>query len=260
MTKVNPAKFIGGNNIFDSFEFNEVILYGGEFDVNFYKRELFEIFNIPFPDSLINAVVKRQAEYLAGRYMAINALKIMGRNIFDIPTGKHRSPIWSEGVVGSITHTHSTAFCAVAFIKDVQYLGIDYENWLPPDTIEQIRGSILNSNEEILLRRCKMGIEKAFTLAFSAKESLFKALYPSVGYYFDFMAAEITYVSVRSKKFELKLKQQLTPSLSVGKTYTGYFSCDLRGVNTLIANTCRNRSWRLPKKCNGHTLHNRRHV
>jgi enterobactin synthetase component D len=52
------------------------------------------------------------------------------------------------------------------------------------------------------------------TLVFSAKESLFKALYPRVGRYFDFLDARWLTMTEQTLTFELK--SALTPELSAG--------------------------------------------
>ena len=69
--------------------------------------------DIPLPASLTSSVDKRKTEYLAGRWCAREALRILG---FDgIPgMGADRAPIWPGGTVGSITHSKGTAEVMVA--------------------------------------------------------------------------------------------------------------------------------------------------
>ena len=55
----------------------------------------------------------------------------------------------------------------------------------------------------------RISIQNALTLIFSAKESLFKALYPSVGYYFDFKDAEITEVNYTQTFLKFRLLKSL---------------------------------------------------
>lgn len=89
--------------------------------INYYQstfdQKLFCSLKIPFPNSLNKAVIKQKSEFLAGRYVAIKALSILGFNISDVPIGKYREPIWPHGVIGSISHTDTSAFCTVAFKK-----------------------------------------------------------------------------------------------------------------------------------------------
>lgn len=67
------------------------------------------------------------------------------------------------------------------------YLGIDLEKKLSKECVIEIKSSIISLDEENLILKSKLSFEDAFTLIFSAKESLFKALYPSVRAYFDFL-------------------------------------------------------------------------
>jgi len=178
---------------------------------------------------LENAAVKRKAEFLAGRLMARCALENLYGKSCQILTGRHRAPIWPEEVVGSISHTDNSACCAVALKTDVPYLGIDKEDWIPSLIIKDISDNIINEREKLLLRRLSLDFEKAFTLTFSAKECLFKALYPSIGYYFDFDSAEIVSLSLEDNSFELILTKTLAADYPRGRKFIGYFVVDSEG-------------------------------
>ena len=212
----------------------DIVLTGYHYQQAHYQDALFTTLNIPFPATLHQAVIKRRAEYLAGRFAASQALAKLGIYTRDIPTGTHRSPCWPSGILASITHTSSAAFCVAAHQKNVNYLGIDHENWLSLKSVNDIKSSIINSAEESLLRQSSLTFEQVFTLVFSAKESLFKALYPSVGYYFDFSAAEITEINIPEKSFNLRLTQTLTPALTAGACFNGKFIFDDSAIQTLI--------------------------
>jgi len=205
------------------------------FNVVNYNSSLFEHFNIHFPDAIKYSVLKRQAEYLAGRYAARCALHHLGIEVKDIATGKHRNPVWPSGISASITHTDSIAICAASYKSDYEYLGIDLEKRLNSKCVTEIKNSIINLQEEYLLLKSELSFEDAFTLTFSAKESLFKALYPSVGGYFDFSAAQITDICASTNKFTIILLENLTAEIIAGMTFTGYFSFDETYVYTITA-------------------------
>ncbi|WDE01128.1 4'-phosphopantetheinyl transferase family protein [Thalassomonas actiniarum] len=217
---------------------NNLILAGVDYRLADYQQSLFSELAIPFPASLSRAVNKRQSEYLAGRYAAIQALAGLGITTRDIPTGEHRSPVWPKGVLASITHTSTSAFCVAAGKQTIKYLGIDHENWLKADNVAEIKNSIINEKEEVFLKQSDMSFEQAFTLVFSAKESLFKALYPSVGYYFDFSAAQIIDLNTENHSFCLRLTETLTPALTAGASFNGQFIFDESAVQTLICEPC----------------------
>jgi enterobactin synthetase component D len=216
-------------------EVGNLILASYSFHVLNYNSSLFEQFSIHFPEVIKSSVLKRQAEYLAGRYAARSALSHLGLEVKDIATGKHRNPVWPAGVSASITHTDRIAICAASYKHDHEYLGIDFEKRLNLKCVDEIKYSIINLQEESLLLKSELSFEDAFTLTFSAKESLFKALYPHVGGYFDFSAAQITDICSSTNKFTIILLEDLTAEITAGKTFTGYFRFDKTYVFTIIA-------------------------
>jgi 4'-phosphopantetheinyl transferase EntD len=106
--------------------------------------------------------------------------------------------------------------------------------------MNEIKSSIITLDEEAVLtehtmKENSLNFSQAFTLAFSAKESLFKALYPSVGYYFDFSVANITQFNSESNSFTLVLTEDLTAELTKGTEFNGFFQQIEQQVLTLIA-------------------------
>jgi enterobactin synthetase component D len=75
----------------------------------------------------------------------------------------------------------------------------------------------------------------ALTLAFSAKESLFKAIYPKVGHYFDFDCAKWIDADYTVGTFWLRIANTLSPSVVEGNIYRGHFAHWGSCVFTLIA-------------------------
>lgn len=226
--------FIKRSYLATIMDLKEVTLVRCDFSIDDYQQELFDELEIRLPLSLINAAKKRQAEFLAGRYAASLALQDLKIENTEVPIGVHRSPVWPDKIVASITHTKNVALCVAAYKRDVCLIGVDLEDFIAQDTLDEIKSMIISPTEETLLRNCSIGFDKAFTLTFSAKESLFKALYPSVGYYFDFSAASITHISPRHKKFELALLKDLTPHLTKGTKFIGHFDLNSSSVLSLI--------------------------
>lgn len=209
-------------------------LFSCHFNLSHYHFDLFKKYNVLCPESIQRAVPKRQAEYLAGRYCAIKSLALLGEPAVDITIGQHRNPIWPDGICASITHTHSQAISVATFSKNYQYLGIDLENKLSQETVLQIKSSIINSAEEKILNGTALPFEDMFTVVFSAKESLFKALYPKVGAYFDFSAAKVIDVCFRSNSICLQLCEDLSSQLISGKTFTVYFSITETSIFSIV--------------------------
>lgn len=235
MGGVCSTKFIKKSVLDIPFLATNISLVAFDFYLVNFSGKLFQQLNLSCPSVIKNSVLKRQAEYLAGRFAASCALTDLGVIVNDIAIGQHRSPVWPSGISASITHTNNKAMCAAAYSKDYQYLGIDLENRLSKESVAEIKSTIINDNENDLLIESCLSIEDAFTLVFSAKESLFKALYPSVGYYFDFTVAEVTEIEKSKNSFNIILLQNLTPELKAGKEFTGYFYLDETTVFSIIA-------------------------
>ena len=75
--------------------------------------------------------VERRRELENGRTYAKQALTLLDLRDVEIPVAADRSPVWPEGIVGSITHVTGGACghfaAAVARIRDVNAIGIDIE-------------------------------------------------------------------------------------------------------------------------------------
>ncbi|SFD15769.1 4'-phosphopantetheinyl transferase family protein [Pseudoalteromonas denitrificans] len=229
------APFILSENSIRIPHLNKLHLFKCTYDKNNFHQSLFKQFNIELTSSLLNSLDKRKSEYLAGRYCANKALSQLNIHNANITPGMHRAPIWPKGVLGSISHTKSHAFCAVASNSHYTYLGIDYEELMTEKIANEIKSTIINDAEYSLLLNTQLSFEHALTLAFSAKESLFKALYPYVGKYFDFTAAELTYYSSKNNHFELILQESLTKKLIKGMSFKGWFKKTSTHIFTIIA-------------------------
>jgi enterobactin synthetase component D len=203
------------------------------FDVAFYDDALYERLGVDFPEPLSGAVVKRKAEHLAGRYLG--RLLLAGRSLpTAVATGGHREPLWPTGWVGSITHTADCAAVAIADARAVPSLGLDLERWLDERVARNIAASIVQPAEAQLL--CgRLPFAHALTLAFSAKESVFKALFPSVQKYFDFDAVHVVDLDCDLQQIIFEVRQPLSDQWTAGQRLSVAFRCGERGVLTLCA-------------------------
>ncbi|WP_237385685.1 4'-phosphopantetheinyl transferase family protein [Xenorhabdus sp. Sc-CR9] len=193
------------------------------FDPIFYRDTLFGEHSITFPDKLHNAVNKRRAEYLAARYCTQQVLNNLDYPDFQVTNAPDRSPIWPDKVCGSISHSINCAIAFAAFLDNYQIIGVDIEQEIKSDIIENVSASIINDAEAALLEKCALPFGQAFTLAFSIKESLFKALYPHVKCFFDFHAAEITSIDCNTHTMNIKLLQTLSDKYRNGSQFNGQF-------------------------------------
>lgn len=229
-----------GNNFIksESLSFDDrkkVYILRCEFDHSQYHRRLFDALNIAFPNELKNAVTKRQAEFLAGRVIAHKALGELCFDISHIPSNEHRAPIWPKGVVASISHTNSVAVCAASLSCYNDYLGVDIENWISPQNLKAIMRMAIDSHEEHLLGSVDISFEKALTIAFSAKESFFKALYNHAGKYFGFEVAKIDALCTKEHSVTLIVSPTLSSLIPESKTFECKYSMDEHGVMTVLS-------------------------
>ena len=130
-----------------------------------------DILWLPHHQQLENCGRKRQMEHLAGRIAAACALKAVG--VKGVPgTGDQRQPLWPVPWSGSISHCDTRALAVVV----ARPVGIDIENVLTPALATELESSIISPTERAVLKASGLPFELALTLAFSAKESGFKAL------------------------------------------------------------------------------------
>jgi enterobactin synthetase component D len=184
---------------------------------------------VALPAELERAVPKRQREFIAGRLCAREAMRTLALDGSDAPlgTGANREPLWPDGVVGALTHFDGFAAAAVARRADYRGIGIDGERLIKPATADNVAATIAPRGElDRLVAATGLPRLLVLTLAFSAKESLFKCLFPTVQRYFDFADAELEAIDAAANTFVLALVTTLTPELSAGRRFQGRFSVE----------------------------------
>ncbi len=170
----------------------EMPLVAVNFDPEALRDEDFARTGIAMPANLQRAVAKRKAEYLAGRLCAREALQ-QATGVGAIPgTGEDRAPQWPAGSVGSITHSDGRAAAIVGRASRYASVGLDMEWVMADERAVKLAGQILTDGEQKRFARAlKERPGESLTLAFSLKESLFKALYPLTLKRFYFEHAEV---------------------------------------------------------------------
>lgn len=153
--------------------------------------------------SLQRAAPKRKAEFVAGRLMAMKALAYIDKPTMDIEIGQHRAPIWPSGVVGSISHHSSIAMSCATLANHYCCLGLDIETVIPESQAQQIQALVCNDDELALQPSSGLSLAEFVTLLFSAKESLFKAVYPRLKRYLEFSDARLIAFNSQSLTLEL---------------------------------------------------------
>ncbi|PSU35489.1 4'-phosphopantetheinyl transferase family protein [Photobacterium lutimaris] len=224
MMILGTKPFILNTQRFRKFATSDAIIYLSEFNKDSYCDSMFKRLGVHFPHRLNNAVDKRKAEFLTGRYCASKALQEIGVKNYTVSADEHRCPLWPEHVAGSISHSHNIAVAAVAFKTTIFGIGIDIEKILSAEMVNGIKEQVLFGHESGLLDIDYISNEIMVSLIFSIKESFFKAAYPSTGHYFGFDAVSIDYLDFTSNIFRLTLLQDLNKLLRKGATYAGKFT------------------------------------
>ncbi|MCK0151482.1 hypothetical protein MWU54_15675 [Marivita sp. S6314] len=193
--------------------FPDTVLLTARYHVDLYHHDLHAISGIPLPDRLGKAVTKRRAEFLAGRLLARQGQTALGCKPRTVPIAANRAPVWPDGITGSLTHAKSQCAALVSTNTD-RTLGIDCEAIANGTSLTAIRSQTLTITD---LGWISSPYEA--TCLFSAKETLFKALFPQVNRVFGFSAAELT-AAIGPDTLSLQLTENLTDTLVAGTGFT----------------------------------------
>jgi enterobactin synthetase component D len=197
------------------------------FDVAESEDAHFARHGIGIPASIARSVPKRRAEYLAGRRVAVAALAELGAEVADLAIGPSRAPLWPVGYTGSITHAAGIAAAVALRDEAVHGVGIDIECVVAASAFDAIVQSVVDAAEREVLDRLarRIGEPMALTVAFSAKESFYKATAAAVGRVFDFNALKI--FNLNEETIEAEIAQTLIPALPAGMRFClGYSLLD----------------------------------
>lgn len=203
------------------------------YQIGNYNDALFVHYGVTMPLRLAEAVAKRRCEYLAGRVL----FKYLYRRLPDtqLNSGAQGEPLWPEGYIGSISHADGVAICCLAQTSELEGVGIDIESILTEEVASELDTLILQPQEQQILKSLtSLRYSEYLTIAFSAKESLYKALYPQVQRFFGFEDAAIIRLDTSKQQFTLQLTTTLTPLLRAGTQFTGYYYYLAQKVVSLI--------------------------
>jgi 4'-phosphopantetheinyl transferase EntD len=149
------------------------------------------------------AVDKRRQEYAATRVLARRAFAALGFAPYPVLNRHDRSPVWPEGLVGSLTHTDG--FCAVAVARSGTHraLGIDAE--LAERVGADLFPRVLTPRELEFLAAFEVERQQRLaTLLFSAKESFYKCQHAVTGRFLGFRDVELD-VDLSSLRFSVRV-------------------------------------------------------
>ncbi|RLA62548.1 MAG: hypothetical protein DRQ88_09170 [Epsilonproteobacteria bacterium] len=162
----------------------------------------------------------RKAEYIAGRFCAIKALASKGIEVDHILSNEDRTPIWPKNTVGSITHSKNFISVAISIDKSIKSIGHDCEFIVSPSLAREMINNILFDKEKELIFG---DIQEFVTLAYSAKECFFKAVYPLTKSFFYFEHAQIVEINSKDKTFKIRAKREFEKKILGDNLFTGKY-------------------------------------
>ena len=189
-----------------------------------------------FPDRLLSAsmaraVPKRRRSFVAGRLCAERALELLG-TAAGVARGSGGEPLWPAGIDGSITHSQVAAYAAVRRSAAGFGLGIDSEMAVGPEArsaVEQLCCTVWERGQWITAADDGLSL----ALLFSAKEALYKAIYPRLKRYVDFLEVEVRSVDWQLGTLLLRPISGLALAQSMPAA-TGRFCVDAGTVHTSV--------------------------
>lgn len=215
------------------------------YQLQYFQPDLFRQSDITWPHQLQRSVLARQAEYLAGRLAVQYLQQQRGGAVFQLPSAADRSPLWPVGQMGSIAHSRDCVFAALLATPLHQaaaqrIIGLDVESavgaWhgqVADQADDQLASdNWLSATERALGGAAGLSETALQTLAFSAKESLYKALYPQCRRLMDFQAARLTQIT--QTQFELTLTQDWSAVWRRGTILQGHYFWRQQQLFTLV--------------------------
>lgn len=170
--------------------------------------------NLAIPDSFSKWAHKRQKTFIAGRLAVQQAQRFFCLPITPLKIRNSGAPDWPENYCGSISHIDNHAI-AVLITKNhpIQRIGIDIESTENRKLLQSF-DLVAKKSEISLLEQSSISTSLGGLIIFSAKESIFKALYSLVGRYFDFLDMEL--ISKTNNKLVFRCANDLSEVIKEG--------------------------------------------
>jgi 4'-phosphopantetheinyl transferase EntD len=171
--------------------------------------------------AVASAINKRKQEFFLGRACARKALAALGVRAQAIPVGVGRQPTWPSGIRGSISHAADLAVAVACDDKRYLGVGIDLEEAVPIELA--ISKIILTANEFESLEHKPDALmwDKVY---FSAKEAVYKCMYPLTGRFVEFGEVELAFSADRSTFRVVSYPEEREAYRSIeGLVYVGAF-------------------------------------
>lgn len=162
-----------------------------------------------------NAGEKRRREFALGRVAAHRAIAALGGDpMAPISREKSREPIWPAGFVGSIAHSNEFAAALVAKSEATKSLGLDIQRISTRLSEKMVDRIAVESERPWIFEEPSLRLLR-FTLLFSAKESVYKALFPIYKRYIGYHEAILSW-DAKHESFDVSLDPKLSGVFGAG--------------------------------------------
>ena len=198
-----------------------------------YSQKFYESHAKFLPKDLDSASIRRKSEFCAGRFCAFEASNEIGHKILSIQRGDKGEPLWPDEIKGSISHSHGIAVSMVGDSKVFQSIGIDIEKNITLKKIPTLNKMVLTDKDKLYFETLDKTYDLLFyQLCFTAKEALYKLIYPLVHEYFDFREASVESVNFKNNSLCLELHSQREKLKKFNGIYQAHY---IQRENHLIA-------------------------
>jgi enterobactin synthetase component D len=178
------------------------------------------------------AIERRRTYFALGRAAAREALAEVGVPGVAIGRGAAGEPVWPEGVVGAISHAGDTAIALVGRNADYAGLGVDVEELARGPSARAAR--LVCRPPEMEWVDAEPGTRR-LTMLFSAKEAVFKAVFPIARVWLGFADAELEWVAERCG-FDARLLKSAGECYPVGSVLS--VNCTVTPTQVLSTAYC----------------------
>lgn len=136
----------------------------------------------------------RRNHFIRGRTAARRALKQLSSSFAhaEIGRGLRHEPLWPVGTTGSISHTAGLCGAVVSGCSSASAIGLDLECCTRQVSFNIARRICLESERNWALSESTLESQRLLQI-FSAKEAIFKALFPVVRHSLSFDEAELSW-------------------------------------------------------------------
>lgn len=178
------------------------------------SEQVYQAYRVDIPYDFVKMVERRKHAYLAGRLCAHRALSDLGCPApIQVTRDQQGLPVWPVPYTGSISHSTTRVIACVGTMMCYRSVGVDVEEICTIEVAKELSSQVLVSDEHKLCINM-FPFEVYVSLVFSAKESVYKALFPDVGYVFEFHDIMVT--NIDSKLITFALKKTLSPYWKAG--------------------------------------------